>query len=157
MSDCRLYLISPPKLSAANFITPLREALACGDVASFQLRLKDLEDDAIRRACDSLRPIVQAHGTAFILNDRPDLAAELGCDGVHIGQEDAPYAEARRLLPKGIVGVTCHDSRHLAMEAGEAGADYVAFGAFFPTATKAPKTQADLELLRWWAETMVVP
>src|SRR5665213_3383264 len=158
MSDCRLYLISPPKLSAANFITPLREALACGDVASFQLRLKDLEDDAIRRAADLLRPIVQAHGAAFILNDRPDLANELGCDGVHIGQEDASYAEARAAMgASGIVGVTAHDSRHLAMEAAEAGADYVAFGAFFPTRTKEPKTQADIELLRWWAQTMVVP
>ena len=84
-----------------------------------------------------LRPVVQGADTAFLLNDRPDLAAELGCDGVHVGQEDAPYAEARRILgPTGIVGVTCHDSRHLAMEAAEAGADYVAFGAFFPTATK---------------------
>ena len=100
---------------------------------------------------------MQAAGTAFILNDRPDLAAELGCDGVHIGQEDAGYAEARRLLPNGIVGVTCHDSRHLAMEASEAGADYVAFGAFFPTQTKQPKTQADPEILRWWSETTVVP
>ena len=89
-----------------------------------------------------LRPIVQAAGTAFILNDRPDLAAELGCDGVHVGQEDASYAEARAPDgPDGIVGVTCHDSRHLAMEAAEAGADYVAFGAFFPTKTKEPKTQ----------------
>ena len=120
---------------------------------SFQLRLKHVSDDEIRRACDVLRPIVQAHGAAFILNDRPDLAAELGCDGVHVGQEDASYAEARAALPNGIVGVTCHDSRHLAMEAGEAGADYVAFGAFFPTATKEPKTQADIELLRWWART----
>ena len=157
MSDCRLYLISPPKLSAANFLIPLKEALEGGDVASFQLRLKHVSDDEIRRAVDTLRPAVQAAGTAFILNDRPDLAAELGCDGVHVGQEDASYAEARRLLPKAIVGVTCHDSRHLAMEAGEAGADYIAFGAFFPTQTKAPKTQADIELLRWWAETMVVP
>ena len=158
MSDCRLYLISPPTLSAANFLGPLKEALAGGDVASFQLRLKDVSDDEIRRATDTLRPVVQAAGTAFILNDRPDLAAELGCDGVHIGQEDAPYAEARRLLgPDAIVGVTCHDSRHLAMEAGEAGADYVAFGAFFPTQTKAPKTRADIELLRWWGEMMVVP
>ena len=157
MSDCRLYLVSPPKLSAANFLIPLKEALDGGDVASFQLRLKHVSDDEIRRAVDTLRPAVQAKGAAFILNDRPDLAAELGCDGVHVGQEDASYAEARKLLPKGIVGVTCHDSRHLAMEAGEAGADYVAFGAFFPTQTKEPKTQADIELLRWWAETMVVP
>ncbi len=157
LSNCRLYLISPPKLSAANFLGPLKEALAGGDVASFQLRLKNVSDDEIRRAADVLRPVVQAHGTAFILNDRPDMAAELGCDGVHVGQEDASYAEARRLMPGGIVGVTCHDSHHLAMEAGEAGADYVAFGAFFPTQTKEPKTQADIELLRWWGETMVVP
>jgi thiamine-phosphate pyrophosphorylase len=157
LSDCRLYLISPPKLSAANFLGPLKEALAGGDIASFQLRLKGAGDDEIRRAVDTLRPLVQANGTAFILNDRPDLAAELGCDGVHVGQEDASYDEARRILPKGIVGVTCHDSRHLAMEAGEAGADYIAFGAFFPTKTKEPKTTADIELLRWWSETMVVP
>ena len=158
MSDCRLYLISPPRLSPSNFAEMLKEALAGGDVASFQLRLKDVDDDHIRRAVDMLRPIVQGAGAAFILNDRPDLAAELGCDGVHVGQEDAPYAEARRMLgTDGIVGVTCHDSRHLAMEAAEAGADYVAFGAFFPTATKQPKTSADIELLRWWSEMMVVP
>jgi thiamine-phosphate pyrophosphorylase len=157
VSDCRLYLISPPRLSTANFIIPLREALDGGDVASFQLRLKHAGDDEIRRACDALRPIVQAHNAAFILNDRPDLAAELGCDGVHIGQEDATYADARKALPNGIIGVTCHNSRHLAMEAGEAGADYVAFGAFFPTATKEAKTEAGIELLRWWAQDMVVP
>ena len=157
MSDCRLYLISPPKISAANFLIPLKEALKGGDVASFQLRLKHVSDDEIRRAVDLLRPVVQAHGAAFILNDRPDLAAELGCDGVHVGQEDASYAEARAALPDGVVGVTCHDSRHLAMEAAEAGADYVAFGAFFPTKTKEPKTAVDIELLRWWSEIMVVP
>lgn len=157
MSDCRLYLISPPRIAPADFAGVLKEALKGGDVASFQLRLKDVSDDEIRRAADALRPIVQGHDAAFILNDRPDLAAELGCDGVHVGQEDASYAEARRLLPGGIVGVTCHDSRHLAMEAGEAGADYVAFGAFFPTSTKEPKTSADIELLRWWSQMMVVP
>jgi thiamine-phosphate pyrophosphorylase len=136
----------------------LKVALAAGDVASFQLRLKNVSDDEIRRAADALRPVVQGAGVAFLLNDRPDLAAELGCDGVHIGQDDTSYAEARRLVgPKGIVGVTCHDSRHLAMEAGEAGADYVAFGAFFPTATKEPKTRAEIELLQWWAEAMIVP
>ena len=158
MSSCRLYLVSPPHLSSANFAIPLREALEAGDVASFQLRLKHADDDAIRRAADLLRPIVQAAGVAFILNDRPDLAAELGCDGVHVGQEDASYADARGLMgPDRIVGVTCHDSRHLAMEAAEAGADYVAFGAFFPTKTKESKTQADIDLLRAWSEVTVVP
>ena len=157
MSNCRLYLVSPPRIAPNDFAQVLKGALMGGDVASFQLRLKNVSDDEIRRAKDTLRPAVQAHGAAFILNDRPDLAAELGCDGVHVGQEDASYSEARRLMPNGIVGVTCHDSRHLAMEAGEAGADYVAFGAFFPTATKEPKTQADIELLKWWGEMMVVP
>ena len=158
MSACRLYLVSPPRLSATSFAEMLKGALRGGDVASFQLRLKDVDDDHIRKAVDILRPIVQGAGVAFILNDRPDLAAELGCDGVHVGQEDAPYAEARRILgPDRIVGVTCHDSRHLAMDAAEAGADYVAFGAFFPTNTKAPKTKADIALLSWWSELMVVP
>ncbi len=103
-------------------------------------------------------PIVQQAGAAFIVNDRPDLARTLGADGVHIGQEDTPYADARALLgPKAIVGVTCHNSRHLAMEAAEAGADYVAFGAFFPTATKDAKTRAEPELLAWWQEMMTAP
>ncbi len=158
MSDCRLYLVSPPRIAAHDFAQVLKEALGGGDVASFQLRLKHVSDDEIRRACDVLRPVAQAAGAAFILNDRPDLAAELGCDGVHIGQEDASYAEARATVGKdAIVGVTCHNSRHLAMDAGEAGADYIAFGAFFPTATKEPKTEADIELLAWWGENMLVP
>jgi thiamine-phosphate pyrophosphorylase len=155
---CRLYLITPPRLDAAAFSRTLAEALEAGDVASVQLRLKDADDDAIRRAVDMLRPIAQRRDVAFILNDRPDLARETGCDGVHVGQDDAPYAEARRVVgAEAIVGVTCHDSYHLAMEAAEAGADYVAFGAFFPTATKAARTRADVELLRNWQELMTVP
>jgi thiamine-phosphate pyrophosphorylase len=158
LSDCRLYLVSPSRIAPADFSEVLKAALAAGDVASFQLRLKQVSDDEIRRAADMLRPVAQSAGAAFILNDRPDLAAELGCDGVHVGQEDTAYSEARALMgPDRIVGVTCHDSRHLAMEAGEAGADYVAFGAFFPTATKEPKTRAEIELLQWWAEAMIVP
>lgn len=112
----------------------------------------------IRKAVERLRPICHNHDVVLILNDNPDLAAELSCDGVHVGQDDTPYAEARQLVgPDAIVGVTCHNSRHLAMSAAEQGADYVAFGAFFPTSTKQAKTQADIELLRWWAELMEVP
>ena len=123
-----------------------------------QLRLKEAEDRTILRTAEILKPVVQEHGAAFIMNDRPDLAIKAGCDGVHVGQEDAPYAEARRIMGDGrIVGVTCHDSRHLAMEAADRGADYVAFGAFFPTATKDPKTRADPEIVAWWSELMVVP
>jgi thiamine-phosphate pyrophosphorylase len=156
---CRLYLITPPALAAETFKDQLAAALDAGDVACVQLRLKDVADDDIRRATEILQPIAQTRGVAFLMNDRPDLAKELGCDGVHVGQEDASYADARALLgAERIVGVTCHASRHLAMTAAEAGADYVAFGAFFPTSTKqSPKGQADIEILRWWSEIMTVP
>jgi thiamine-phosphate pyrophosphorylase len=156
---CRLYLITPPALEPAVFRDQFAAALDGGDVACVQLRLKDVSDDAIKRACDVLRPLAQQRDVAFILNDRPDLAAVTGCDGVHVGQEDAGYGEARAALGAGkIVGVTCHASRHLAIDAAEAGADYVAFGAFFPSRTKEqPKGQADVPLLRWWSEMMTVP
>jgi thiamine-phosphate pyrophosphorylase len=123
-----------------------------------QLRLKDVPDDAIRRAIDRLMPVTHARDVAFVLNDRPDLAAVAGCDGVHVGQEDARYANARAAVgPDAVVGVTCHASPHLAMEASEQGADYVAFGAFFPTATKAAKGNASLDILHWWSTIMTVP
>jgi thiamine-phosphate pyrophosphorylase len=155
---CRLYLITPPALEAKSFAETLKRALDAGDVASLQLRLKGASDEDILRVGELLMPIAQRADVAFIVNDRPDLAAKLGADGVHIGQDDAPYAQGRALLgPNRIVGVTCHDSRHLAIDAAEAGADYVAFGAFFPTNTKEPKTSADIELLEWWSNTMVVP
>ncbi|HTT99991.1 MAG TPA: thiamine phosphate synthase [Rhizomicrobium sp.] len=156
--SCRLYLITPPKLEPRAFAEDLKRALGAGDVASLQLRLKDVDDDEIARATELLMPIAQKHDVAFILNDRPDLAASLGCDGVHVGQQDATYAEARAAMGQDrIVGVTCHNSRDLAFEAGEAGADYVAFGSFFPTATKDVQFTADLELLQWWALSMTVP
>jgi len=154
----RLYLITPPAFDPDAFARELEEALLGGDVACLQLRLKDTDDAAIRRAAAVLKPIAQDRSAAFIMNDRPDLAAELDCDGVHVGEEDMPYAEARRLLgPERIIGVTCGASRHRALVAAEAGAD-VAFGAFFPSLTKtATKYRADAELLKDWSETTVVP
>jgi thiamine-phosphate pyrophosphorylase len=156
---CRLYLITPPRLDdLAGFGRSLAHALDGGDVAAVQIRLKDVDDGIIVAVVNALSPIAAARDVAVILNDRPDLAASLGCDGVHVGQEDAPYAEARRLMGRDrIVGVTCHDSRHLAMEAAEAGADYVAFGAVYPTATKDPKTRCELEILSIWQESMQTP
>ena len=155
----RLYLITPPALNLDQFAKELEEALTGGDVASLQLRLKDCDDHAVRRATRVLKPIAQDRGVAFIMNDRPDLAAELDCDGVHVGEEDAPYAEARRLLGADrVVGVTCGASRDRAITAAEAGADYIAFGAFFASPTKtATKHRADPELIRDWSETTVVP
>jgi thiamine-phosphate pyrophosphorylase len=155
---CRLYLITPPRIELDAFAAALQDALGAGDVAAVQLRLKDANDEDVLRAGEALLPIVHGAGAAFILNDRPDLARRMGADGVHVGQEDAPYAEARRIMGADrIVGVTCHASRHLAMIAGEAGADYVAFGAFFPTDTKEAPIRAEPELLSWWQENFVIP
>jgi thiamine-phosphate pyrophosphorylase len=157
-TGCRLYLITPPSFEMKAFGENLRRALDAGDVASLQLRVKDQPDDEILRIGEHLLPITHKGNAAFILNDRPDLAARLGADGVHVGQEDSTYAEARAAMgPERIVGVTCHNSRHLAIDAAEAGADYIAFGAFFPTETKDAKIKADIETLQWWAEMMVVP
>jgi thiamine-phosphate pyrophosphorylase len=156
---CRLYLITPPRLDdLAAFGRSLAHALDAGDVAALQIRLKEHTDEEIVAAAEVLLPIAQNREVAVIMNDRPDLAVRTGCDGVHVGQGDAPYAEARRAVgPDRMVGVTCHDSRHLAMEAAEAGADYVAFGAFFPSETKQAETRADPEILSIWQETMQTP
>ena len=155
--DCRLYLVTPPALEPAAFRDLLAAALDAGDVGAVQLRLKDQPDDAVRRAIDMLRPVVQSRDVAFILNDRPDLAAAHGCDGAHIGAEDMPAAQARRQLGELQLGISCYDSRDAAMLAGEAGADYVAFGAFFASGTKDTDIRADPDLLRWWSEVMELP
>jgi thiamine-phosphate pyrophosphorylase len=162
MSDvpegCRLYLVTPPALEPRAFAETLARALDAGDVAALQLRLKDVDDDALRRAIDVLRPVAQSRDVAFLLNDRADLAARTGCDGAHLGQEDGDHAAARRLLgPDAMLGISCNGSRHLAMQAGETGADYVAFGAFFPSGTKQTEHSADTELLSWWSEMFELP
>jgi thiamine-phosphate pyrophosphorylase len=155
---CRLYLITPERLDPLVFRDDLAAALDAGDVACVQLRLKNLDDDALRRAADCLCPIAQSRDVAFIMNDRPDIAQSSGCDGVHIGQDDGSYKDARNIVgPNAIVGVTCHDSRHLAIEAAEQGADYVAFGAFYPTTTKDAKGHPEPEILTWWSEMTEVP
>ena len=155
---CRLYLVTPPRIDPSGYADDLADALEGGDVACVQLRLKGCGDDEIREAYRKIRPVCRDRGVALLINDRPDLAAELDADGVHIGQQDGTCAEARREVgADAVVGVTCHDSRHLAMVAGEAGADYVAFGAFFPTSTKEARTTADPEILAWWQELMEIP
>jgi len=156
---CRLYLITPPSIPDLDaFAAILDEALAAGDVAALQIRLKPADDAAIRAAVEKLAPIARRHDVAVLLNDRPDLAKVTGCDGVHIGQEDGSLAEARRIMgPDAMIGVTCHDDRDLAWDAAEGGADYVAFGAFYPTTTKETVHTPPLELLTIWQETVEVP
>mgnify|MGYP001364305795 CR=1 FL=1 len=158
MAQTRLYLITPPKIDLNRFPEQLSAALDGGDVACVQLRLKEVPEQDILHAAERLMPACHDRDVAFLINDHVELAARVGADGVHVGQDDMPYKEARAMLGKdAIVGVTCHASRHLAMVAGEAGADYVAFGAFYPTTTKEPKATADPEILRWWAELFEVP
>lgn len=157
-APCRLYLITPEFLDPLIFADTLAAALDAGDVACVQLRLKGIADEEICRAAEILAPVAQSRDVAFLMNDRPDLAAATGCDGVHVGQQDSSYATARATVgTDAIVGVTCHDSRHLAMDAAEQGADYVAFGAFYPTRSKDAKGRPDIDLLRWWSDLMEVP
>ena len=162
----RLYAITPPQFTLSAFVPQVEEAFAAGDIACLQLRLKDASDAEIIAAGKALAPICHAHEAAFILNDRPDLMAACGADGVHVGQEDLASTSLKRIRKiigkDAVLGVTCHASRHLAMEAGEEEADYVAFGAFYPTTSK-PKEKLEKwgtptpELLEWWSEQSTLP
>jgi thiamine-phosphate pyrophosphorylase len=154
---CQLYLISPLEVGG-DFPGRLEQALGGGPVAAFQFRVKGVDQHAAARLAEPLHRICEARQVAFIVNDDMALAKRLGADGVHLGQSDGDPREARALLgPAAQVGVTCHDSRHLAMAAGEAGADYVAFGAFFPTATKATAYRPDPAILSWWSRLFEIP
>ena len=158
ISACQLYLISPPTFEVKDFSVNLIEALATTHVSCFQLRLKGAEDEDIMNTARALLPICRDFEVPFILNDRADLAAELKAEGAHLGQDDMSYKSARQWLGKdAIVGVSCYDSTHTAMLAAESGADYVAFGAFFATTTKKPRTQATPHLLSLWQQTTTVP
>ncbi|MBA3677775.1 MAG: thiamine phosphate synthase [Sphingosinicella sp.] len=152
-----LYLISPERIGD-DFADTLAKALDGGPVAAFQLRLKGLEDHAVARLAEPLQRLCADRDVAFIINDSMALAKRLGADGVHLGQGDGDPREARALLgPSVQIGVTCHDSRHLAMEAGEAGADYVAFGAFYPTKTKEVLYVPEVSILGWWSTLFELP
>ncbi|MBK6801362.1 thiamine phosphate synthase [Novosphingobium sp.] len=157
MSDCQLYLISPLDVSG-TFPDRLARALDAAPVAAFQFRVKDVDEHQAARLAEPLQALCAAREVAFIVNDSIGLAKRLGADGVHLGQSDGEVEDARKRLGREAqIGVTCHNSRHLAMEAGEAGADYVAFGAFFPTATKATEYRAEPDLLTWWQDLMEIP
>ena len=152
VDGCGLYLITPEPVDLRTFPDLFARALEAGDVAAVQLRLKNVGDDTWKRAIDALRPIAQSRRVAFLLNDRADLVVGTGCDGTHVGQEDTPAREARRLMGSSrTLGVTCKSSRELANRAVEDGADYVAFGAFFPSTSKQVTRLADPEILRSWS------
>lgn len=155
--DASLYIVSPQEVGG-NFPDRLRAALEGGSVAAFQLRAKGVDQHALAKLAEPLQAICAAADVAFIVNDDMSLAKRIGADGVHLGQDDGDPREARALLgPTAQIGITCHDSRHLAMEAGEAGADYVAFGAFFPSSTKDAKHRPEPAILSWWATLFELP
>lgn len=155
----QLYLISPLDV-AGDFPRRLERALEAGKgvVTAFQFRVKGIDQHEAAELAEPLQEICAAHEVAFIVNDSVALAKRLKADGVHLGQGDGDVKEAREELGREAqIGVTCHASRHLAIEAGEAGADYVAFGAFFPSATKETEHRAELQLLEWWHEIVEIP
>lgn len=158
-APCQLYLITPPKISdIEGFATQLKQAVSAASVACLQIRLKDISDTALIQAASVITPICHAHGTIVLINDRPDLVEPCCADGVHIGQDDMDYLSSRTLLgADAIIGVTCHNSRELAFTAANDGADYVAFGAFYETATKVAKFRAEPEILEWWQDTIEIP
>ncbi len=154
---CQLYLVSPLDVGG-GFPDRLARALDAGSVAAFQFRVKDVDQHAAARLAEPLRRICADRDVAFLVNDSISLAKRVGADGVHLGQDDGDPREARDVLgPTAQIGVTCHDSRHLAMEAGEAGADYVAFGSFYPTTTTTVRHHADPVLLSWWSALFEPP
>jgi len=155
--SCQLYLISPLDVGGP-FPKRLARALDGGEVAAFQFRVKDVPEHDAARLAEPLQRICSDRKVAFIINDSVDLAKRLGADGVHLGQDDVRVSDARVLLGREAqIGVTCHGSRHLAMEAGEVGADYVAFGAFFPSITKDTHHVAEPEVLQWWSTLFELP
>ena len=154
----KLYLISPPNININEFIFSLDDVLNTGLVSCFQLRLKNVKDEDIIESSKALKPICNKYHVPFILNDRLDLVNKVEADGVHLGEDDGSILEARKLLgPKAIIGASCYNSKHLAMEAAEEGADYVAFGAFFATITKDPKTKADINIIKDWTLISNIP
>lgn len=162
--ETKLYLITPPRLDdPAAFLLELEQVLTTGAVTAVQLRLKQADDvtadlEAMAGIANDFVSVVQAGEAVALMNDAPQIAADSGADGVHLGQNDGIIKDARALLGEdAIIGATCHDSRHLAMVAGEQGADYVAFGAFFPTTTKPVEHNPELEILTWWQELMEIP
>jgi thiamine-phosphate pyrophosphorylase len=157
VTGCQLYLVSPLDVSG-DFPVRLARALDAGPVAAFQFRVKGIDQHEAARLAEPLLTICRERDVAFIVNDSIALAKRLVADGVHLGQGDGEVREAREVLGREAqIGVTCHASRHLAMDAGVAGADYVAFGSFYPSDTKISEHRPEPELLAWWQSLFEIP
>lgn len=154
---CGLYLITPSEFELGKFTDQLKQAFDGGDVACLQLRMKTASEDEILKSAEAILPICHEHETTFIINDYPQLLEKSGADGVHIGDEDIPTKQAREIIGDKILGVSCYSSRDRAIQAGEDGADYIAFGQFYETRTKPAKGRPEPEILEWWSTNSILP
>jgi len=151
----QIYLISPPEIELAKFAQSLELSLKTGLIPAFQLRLKNYETPQLKKISQELKKICDDHNCLFILNDYFDIAMEIGASGVHVGADDEKIAKIRLKAPENfLIGASCYDSRHLAMEAGEQGANYISFGAFFESPTKISRGKPTLEILEWANEML---
>jgi len=151
-AGCQLYLLSPPRLDPDAFAAELDAALVAGGIAGFLLHLPEADADAVARAAAALLPVCRGRGVACFLADDVEAALALGADGVHLLAPEDTAAARARLGAERILGASCGGSRHVAMEAGEAGADYVAFGE-----PDGAVDEALLEMVAWWSELFVLP
>ena len=154
----QIYLISPPQIELKDFSLKLEKALKTGLVPSFQLRLKNYSPLEIKKFSQEIKKICDDNNCLFLLNDFYEIALEVGASGVHVGIDDKKISQIRQNSPKNfIIGASCYDSKHLAIEAGERGADYISFGAFFATKTKISRGKPSVEILAWASEMLNLP
>ena len=153
-----IYLISPKKINEKNFYKKLNNVLKTNKVKYFQLRLKKIPTLSLIKISKKIKKIVRKNNVKFLINDKPFVAKMVGADGCHIGQKDTNLITARKILGKNkIIGVTCHNSKKLAIEAKKNGANYIAFGAFFKSSTKKTAFKANMEILRWAKKKINMP
>jgi len=154
----QIYLISPPQIELKDFSVKLEKALKTGLVPSFQLRLKNYSTLEVKKISQEIKKICDNNNCLFLLNDFYEIALEVGASGVHVGIDDKKISQIRQNSPKNfVIGASCYDSKHLAMEAGEQGADYISFGAFFETQTKISRGKPTVEILNWASEMLNLP
>ena len=153
-----IYLISPQNIKNDRFYGELNQVLKTNKVKFFQLRLKKTSTSNLLKISKEIKKIAKKNNVKFLINDKPFVAKSVGADGCHIGQKDMDIISARKILGnKKIIGVTCHNSKRLAIKAKNNGANYIAFGSFFKSYTKKTVYRANLEILRWAKKKINIP
>ena len=151
-----VYLISPNKIDH-NFFASLDKVLSFKNVKFFQLRLKNLSQKKLLNYSKRIIKITSKHKVKFIINDNFILASKINADGCHMGQQDGSFLKASKKLKNKIFGITCHNSKKLAINAIKNNASYIAFGSFFKSQLKQNTTKANLNILRWAKKSVKKP